>query len=40
VAGGSRALWLIGLLPAQDAAVTPRTARPVHFTFEGELPWD
>ena len=39
VASGSRALWLIGLLPAQDAAVSPRTARPIHFTYEGELPW-
>ncbi|MCL2545509.1 MAG: tRNA lysidine(34) synthetase TilS [Clostridia bacterium] len=40
VASGSRALWLIGLLPAQDAAVTADTRRPIHFTFEGELPWD
>jgi len=35
-----RALWLIGLLPGNDAAVTPRTVRPIHYTFEGELPWD
>ena len=40
VARGSRALWLIGLLPAQDAAVTADTRRPIHFTFEGELPWE
>jgi len=40
VASGSRALWLIGMLPAHDAAVTSRTARPIHFSFEGELPWE
>jgi len=39
VAKGCRALWLIGLLPAQDAAVTPRTVRPIHLTHEGEPPW-
>ncbi len=40
VAREERVLWLIGHLPAQDAAVTGRTVRPLHFTYQGELPWE
>lgn len=40
IASGRRALWLIGLLPAQDAAVTGKTTRPIHFAYIGELPWE
>ncbi|MCL2812687.1 MAG: tRNA lysidine(34) synthetase TilS [Clostridia bacterium] len=40
VVGDGRVLWLIGLLPGGDAAVTLHTVRPIHFTYEGELPWE
>ncbi len=39
ICAGERVLWILGLLPAQDAAVTARTERAVHFTYDGELPW-
>ncbi len=40
IAVENRILWIVGLLPAQEGAVTRWTERAIHFTFVGELPWE
>lgn len=34
-----RILWIVGVRPAQDAAVSGGTARRVRITYHGTLPW-
>ena len=41
VAHGSRVLWAVGLLPAQDAARRQESAAlAIHLTYCGTLPWE
>ncbi|MDR0897322.1 MAG: tRNA lysidine(34) synthetase TilS [Oscillospiraceae bacterium] len=36
---GSRVLWIVGLRPARDAAITENTLRRVQIRYTGALPW-
>jgi len=40
LAAGPRVLWIVGLKPSQDAAITSETQRIVKITYQGELPWE
>ncbi|MDR3050766.1 MAG: tRNA lysidine(34) synthetase TilS [Oscillospiraceae bacterium] len=40
VAQGSRVLWIPGVGPAQDAAITPQTRSAVHCAYLGKWPWE
>lgn len=37
---GSRVLWIVGLKPSQEAAVTDQTTRSVRITYHSRLPWE
>lgn len=39
IARGNRVLWIVGLKPSRDAAVTGETRRAVKIRYRGELPW-
>lgn len=39
VAKGSRILWIAGLKPSADAAITDKTRRTTMLTYQGTLPW-
>lgn len=40
LAKGNRILWIVGLKPSRDAAVTPETKRAVTIRYTGILPWE
>lgn len=40
LAKGNRILWIVGVKPGRDAAVTPSTKRTVRIRYLGELPWE
>ncbi len=40
LARGNRVLWIVGLRPARDAAVTPETERAMRIRYMGDLPWE
>jgi tRNA(Ile)-lysidine synthetase-like protein len=37
---GQRVLWIVGLKPASDAAITLKTKKRVKITYQGKLPWE
>lgn len=40
LARGNRVLWVVGLKPSGDAAVTERTRQAVMVRYTGDLPWE
>lgn len=40
LARGNRVLWIVGLKPSRDAAITDRTQKRVQITYHSGLPWE
>jgi tRNA(Ile)-lysidine synthetase-like protein len=39
-ARGNRVLWIVGLKPSSDAAITDTTKKKVKIMYQGKLPWE